>query len=203
MIYILTVFLGLFIVPSTIFAEIRFPAPEFDSGYRIPSSSMPLPGGDYSGYINLAVLVVVLFTACWLLFKKRSRKGILVLSLFSLFYFGFVRHGCVCVVGSLQNVVLALCDSSYYIPVIILIYFILPLMVALFFGRVFCGAACPLGIIQDIVLWRPVKVPVWLEHVLGLIPYIYFGLAVLFAATGAGFIICRYDPFVAIFRISG
>jgi polyferredoxin len=43
-------------------------------------------------------------------------------------------------------------------------------------------------------------VPTWLSEVLGLFPYIYLGLAVLFAANGAGFIICQYDPFVGFFR---
>jgi NosR/NirI family transcriptional regulator, nitrous oxide reductase regulator len=38
---------------------------------------------------------------------------------------------------------------------------------------------------------------------LGLLPYIYLGAAVLFAATGSAFIICEYDPFVSFFRRSG
>jgi NAD-dependent dihydropyrimidine dehydrogenase PreA subunit len=36
---------------------------------------------------------------------------------------------------------------------------------------------------------------------LGLLPYIYLGLAVLYAVTKTDFIICRYDPFVGIFRM--
>ena len=50
---------------------------------------------------------------------------------------------------------------------------------------------------------RPVKVPGWLEHALGLIPYVYLGAAVLFAATGSAFVICQYDPFVSFFRLGG
>jgi Fe-S-cluster-containing hydrogenase component 2 len=50
---------------------------------------------------------------------------------------------------------------------------------------------------------RPLRVPGWLDQALGLIPYIYLGVAVIFAATGSGFIICRYDPFVAFFRLGG
>jgi NAD-dependent dihydropyrimidine dehydrogenase PreA subunit len=34
-------------------------------------------------------------------------------------------------------------------------------------------------------------------------PYLYLGISVLAAATGAGFLICRFDPFVSIFRVSG
>jgi ferredoxin len=60
-----------------------------------------------------------------------------------------------------------------------------------------------LGAIQDVVLVRPVRVPAWLEHSLGLLPYLYLGSAVVLAATGSAFVICRYDPFVSFFRRSG
>jgi polyferredoxin len=39
--------------------------------------------------------------------------------------------------------------------------------------------------------------------VLGLIPWVYLILAVLFAITNSAFIICRFDPFVGIFRLGG
>jgi ferredoxin len=39
--------------------------------------------------------------------------------------------------------------------------------------------------------------------VLGLIPWIYLALAVLFAVTHSAFIICRFDPLVGIFRLGG
>ena len=53
------------------------------------------------------------------------------------------------------------------------------------------------------MLLKPVKVPAWLEQGLSVLPYIYLGAGVLFAATGSAFIICQYDPFVPIFRMSG
>jgi ferredoxin len=77
------------------------------------------------------------------------------------------------------------------------------LIFALFYGRVFCAGACPLGAIQDLLVVKPVSTPVWVNKTLGFIPYIYLSLAILFAATGSDFIICRYDPFVAFFRIDG
>src|SRR6185369_13478072 len=79
----------------------------------------------------------------------------------------------------------------------------LPLVTALFFGRTFCAAACPHGALQDLILLKAVQVPAWLERGLGVIPFVYLGLAVLFAATGSAFIICQYDPFIPIFRLSG
>jgi NAD-dependent dihydropyrimidine dehydrogenase PreA subunit len=39
------------------------------------------------------------------------------------------------------------------------------------------------------------------EIFLSAVPFIYLALAILFAATGSQFIICRYDPFVGIFRL--
>jgi ferredoxin len=60
-----------------------------------------------------------------------------------------------------------------------------------------------LGAIQDIFLLKPVTIPNSTNRILGLLPYVYLAFAVLFAATGADFIICRYDPFVGFFRFSG
>jgi ferredoxin len=97
---------------------------------------------------------------------------------------------------------LALCDSSYTIPVTALAFFVLPLIFTLFFGRTFCAAVCPLGAMQELVAIRPVKVPGWLDQALGLLAYVYLGAGVLFASTGTAFLICRYDPFVGFFRRS-
>ena len=51
-------------------------------------------------------------------------------------------------------------------------------------------------------LLKPLRVPRWLDQALGLLRYFYLGLAVLFAAMGAAYVICRYDPFVSFFRMS-
>jgi ferredoxin len=89
------------------------------------------------------------------------------------------------------------------IPVTAIVFFITPLAFTLFFGRTFCAGVCPLGAIQDLVALRPVSMRPWIRYLLGLIPYIYLGLAILYAATGTDFIICRYDPFVGFFRHNG
>jgi ferredoxin len=87
------------------------------------------------------------------------------------------------------------------IPVSALLFFIIPLLFALAFGRVFCSGVCPLGAIQELTGFNPVKLPKPVESILASIPFIYLSLAVLFAATGSQFIICRYDPFIGIFRL--
>lgn len=181
-------------------AKQRFPKPEFDTSYVQPKTTAPSPRMIFLEYFDVLVLLVVLSVVTWFVLKKRSRKGVFWTSVFSLLYFGFYREGCICSIGSIQNVVLGMVDSTYAIPLTALLFFLLPLVFSLFFGRTFCAGACPLGAIQDIVAIRPIELPKWIQKVLGLIPYLYLGLAVLYVATKSEFIICRYDPFVGFFR---
>lgn len=178
----------------------RFPKPEFESGHKQPAVQMPLPRAGMMEYVDVFVLLSALTLVTWLLLMKRSRKGIFWVSVFTILYFGFYREGCICSVGSLQNITLALFHKGCNISLSAILFFVIPLLYTLFFGRTFCAAVCPLGAIQDIVAVRPIQIKTWLEKVLGIIPFIYLGLAVLYAATGTDFIICRYDPFVGFYR---
>ena len=162
---------------------------------------MPLQRSYIWEYIDVAVLIAALSLTSWLAIKKRSRQGLIWMSVFSLAYFGFYREGCICSVGSVQNVSLALFNNSYSIPLTALLFFIIPLVFALLYGRVFCAGVCPLGAIQELTGFRPVKLPKAVESVMAAVPFIYLAIAVLFAALESQFIICRYDPFVGIFRL--
>jgi ferredoxin len=184
-------------------AEQRFPPPDFESGHQLPVAQTPAARALWLQYLDIAVLAAGLAAAIRLVHKCRSRKGVMALSIFSLLYFGFWRKGCVCAIGSVQNVALALFDRGYAVPAGVLAFFVLPLVVSLIAGRAFCAGVCPHGALQDLVLLKPVKVPPWLEQALSVMPYIYLGAGTLFAATGSAFIICEYDPFVPIFRMSG
>ncbi|MFO1499750.1 MAG: 4Fe-4S binding protein [Verrucomicrobiota bacterium] len=184
-------------------SEPRFPPPDFESGYHLPVTPTPPARGLWLEYVDVTVLVAGLGLATYFVLKLRSRRAVAALSLFSLAYFGFYRQGCICSIGAVQNLALGLFEPSYAVPIAVVAFFLLPLVVALWAGRSFCAAVCPHGALQDVVLLRPVKVPSWLEHTLGLIPYAYLGAAVAFAGTGSAFIICQYDPFVPLFRRSG
>lgn len=175
--------------------------PPTDMAFPPPQS--PLPRALWLGYVDAGVLLVALVLAVLLVLRWRSRWGVGLLSVASLLYFGFYRHGCICPVGATQNVTLALGPVGYALPLVVGIFFVLPLLFALFYGRVFCSAVCPLGAAQEVVLLHPLKLPAWLEEALGLLPYAYLGAGVLFAATGSAFLICQYDPFVLFFRQSG
>ena len=185
-------------------AEPRFPAPEFRSGYQVPAGpTTPGPRGELWGWVDVAVLALTLGLAAYLALRARSRRHLLLLAVFGLLYFGFYRRGCVCAVGALQNVALTLVSPNYALPVLVAAFFVLPLLAAVFFGRAFCAAACPLGAAQEVVLLKPLRVPAWLAQPLSVVPYLYLGAAVLFAATDSSFIICSYDPFVSFFRLGG
>lgn len=181
----------------------RFPPPEFTGGYRMPGLNPAPPPAAWLAWLDVAMLALALAAMIFFAHRKSSRRGILGVAVFSVFYFGFYRHGCVCSVGALQNVALAAANANYDFPWTVAAFFVLPLAAALFWGRVFCAGVCPLGALQELVLWRPVKIPAWLERGLRLFAWAYLGLAVLLAATGTVFVICRYDPFVLFFRLHG
>ncbi len=186
-------------------AAVRFPPPEFDSGYVNPETTTPgrhvAWWQDVPAWVDVAVLAGLLVLATWFAVRVRSRLAVFLTMLGALLYLGFHRKGCVCPIGAIQNVADGLFHPGVAVPIGVVIFFLLPLGMTLLFGRTFCGAVCPLGAVQDATLVKPVRVPRWLEHSLGLVPYLYLGAAVLFVATGTSYIICRYDPFVAIFRL--
>ncbi len=205
--FLLPLIIFITVLTTALNAVERFPPPDFtETNHQLPNTNYILnaqPRANIWQYIDIALLASSLTLAVYFVIYRRSRKLTYILMIFSLLYFGFIRRGCVCSIGSIQNVTLATFNSTYILPLVVLIFFLLPIIVTLFWGRVFCAAVCPLGAIQDFVLLRPLRIPVWLESALRLIAYIYLALAVIYAATGTGFLICRYDPFVSFFRFSG
>ncbi len=184
-------------------------APQEDSiggGYVTPPVQKPKPRSYWLEVLDVILLAVAMAVAVWLVLYRRSRKWVYALAVACVAYFGFYREGCVCPIGSIQNVAVALTDPRYSIPIVVTAVFFLPLLVALFFGRAFCGGVCPLGAIQELVVLKPVQVPRRLDRALGLLKYAYLGLAVWFAVqpiAGRQFLICRFDPFVGFFRMTG
>jgi len=192
--------IALFVCPSM--GAVNVPPPEFEGSYVLPETSVPSARENFLEYLDVAVLFIALSLSVYFVYHKRCRKGVFLLMILSLVYFGFYRKGCICSIGAIGNVSLSLFDNAYVMPFSALLFFVLPLVFTLFFGRTFCAGVCPLGALQDLVLLRPMKVSKPVESVLRLGAYVYLGAAVWFAATGSAFIICRYDPFVGFFRRS-
>lgn len=175
-------------------------------GYVTPDVQRPGARTTMRQVFDVALLAVALVLAAWLALRRRSRAGLVAITAACVAYFGFFREGCVCPIGSIQNVTTSIADPVHVVPYWVLAVFTLPLVAALFFGRVFCSGVCPLGAIQELVVLRPVQVPRRLDRALGWGRWIYLALAVVFAALPVAyrdFVICRYDPFVGLFRFSG
>ncbi len=187
---------------STAKGEDRFPPPEFRTTYQIPQDQFPARSAPWWDYVDSGLLLAALATAVWLVFYRRSRREVMLLTIFAVAWFGFFRKGCVCPIGSIQNVTEAIATGGA-LPWVVAVFFALPLLFVLLYGRVFCSSVCPLGAFQDLVSWKGLHVPRWLEESLGLLAYLYLGLACMYAAAGGPYIICQYDPFVPMFRLNG
>ncbi len=198
---VLIVALAVLGMSSMVQAEL-IPTPDF-SNHPIPTTSVASPHASWWAVADMLALAVALCLATYFALVSRSRNKLLLLTVASLAYFGFVRGGCVCPIGATQNVALAMSTPSYVVPITVVVFFTLPLVFTLFFGRTFCAAVCPLGAVQELVAVRSVRVPPWLDQSLGMLAYIYLGVAIILAATNTAFVICRFDPFVAMFRLSG
>jgi ferredoxin len=181
--------------------EFKFPPPELGPEYVEPATFFPEHRQLLPPLMDAAVLTVAILLSTWLAYRRRSRTGLLLLGIASLVWFGFLREGCVCAVGSTQNVAQALADPTAAILPATILFFVIPLVTTLLWGRTFCASVCPLGAIQEVVLLKPTTLPVWLSAGLALLPHVYLGLVVLYALTDSGYLICRYDPFVGLFRM--
>ena len=170
---------GWLVLRRAALAEQRFPPPDFESGYKLPVTLTPPAAALCSRNTSTWRCLAALGLGCLLRLKQRSRKAVLGLSLFSLLYFGFWRKGCICAIGSLQNVALGLVRPGYAVPLTALVFF------ARAAGR---RAVCRARLLRGGLPARRVAGPgaaqagesaAWLEHALGLMPYIYLGAGVV------------------------
>ena len=183
------------------------PQPEdIGGGYMTPPAQRFPPRAAWLFLLDVVLLTVALIMAALIAHRWRRRWMAVTLSLTSLVYFGFYRQGCVCPIGATQNVATGLADGAYNVPLAVLAFFLLPLVAALLVGRVFCGGPCPLGAIQDLVLVKPKQLPLTVDRWGGKFRYVYLVIAVMLAAAPAvsrEYPICRFDPFVGFFRLTG
>lgn len=187
----------------TVIAQNRFPKPDFESGYTYPEIVHPISNEAMWTTIDIVLLIVLMCIVTWAVIKNRTRKPIIWTSIISIAYFGFFRSGCVCSIGSIQNISLALVDNTYILPLSVFLLFILPVIFTFLFGRVFCAGVCPFGALQELVNVKNHRLSQTVTTVLGIIPWLYLIFAILYAITRSSFIICRFDPFIGIFRLGG
>jgi NosR/NirI family nitrous oxide reductase transcriptional regulator len=191
---------------SSAVAETQLVRPEI-AGYETPDWQEALrqavPRTLAGEYRDLVVLGVGLILASYFALRLRSRQGLVLLAIGAALWLGFLRKGCICSIGAIQNVVLSLSTTTYAVPLFVVLILVLPLVFTLLFGRTFCAAVCPLGAFQELIAVHPIRIPQWIDDVFGLLAPIYLGLAVLIVALSGIFVICQYDPIVSFFRLGG
>ena len=85
-------------------------------GYVAPQVQHPRPRAVAWQIADVTLLAVALGVSVWLALWRRRRAGLVAVSVFCLAYFGFYREGCICPIGSTQNVAVALVDPHYAVP---------------------------------------------------------------------------------------
>ncbi|NPV50785.1 MAG: 4Fe-4S binding protein [Candidatus Methanofastidiosum sp.] len=140
-----------------------------------------------------------------LYFFKFKRKEIRYFALaVSLIYLGFIRGGCLCVVGSLQQLSLYAIGAIKGNYLYWLMLFFLPIGFSILFGRIFCGYACPIGAWQQLMSGigsRLIKfrMPQRLDKFLKYIKYIFAALIVIVAISTRYPFFQKIDPFSYLF----
>ena len=200
----LALYLLLLSISLTALGEARFPPPDFvETSHQIPLTATPQARALLMSYLDVVVLAGALGLATWMVYGSTLAQGPgLALALFDGLFrvlakrlrlrHRFAPERCLGPRG--QQLRPALGCAGF---------------LCLAAGRDplrrpgFCAGVCPHGALQDLLLLKPVKIPPWLENGLSLLPFVYLGVGVLFAATGSTFLICQDHPFIPIFRLSG
>ena len=178
--------------------------PAFNDGYQFPEQHFAGPAALGLRIADGAWLVVLLGLGAWLFHSRRDRRWLWLPFGAGLLWFGFLRHGCICPIGAIGNVTAALAQpGAIALSVFTIITFFVPLAAALLFGRVFCGAVCPMGALQELLGWRARRVPRPVDRVLRLGGWLLLVAAIAAAAWALALPVCRFDPFVTLFRLTG
>lgn len=167
------------------------------------SSGMP----DWMAWADVSLFVLLLLVSAWLVWRPAGRgRWLWAVQLAAVGWFGFFRMGCLCPVGSVGNVAVSLFHPAVLLSVLAVVWFVLPLVAAFVMGRVFCAGLCPLGAVQDAVGWnaRRVRSRVGsrLEKAFSMGTWLVLLYVLWCAFDSQSLPVCRYDPFVAFFRMA-
>ena len=114
----------LFLAGANVHGVERYPPPQIDNPeYVQPTMQEPyaVRSDVWVEWVDVAVLVAALCAAAFFALKLRSRTAMIGLVVFSLAYFGFWRAGCICPIGSIHHVTLALVNPAYPLPMTVVL----------------------------------------------------------------------------------
>ena len=178
--------------------------PAFRDGYQFPEQRVSVPRAVAWRVADAVLLVVLLALGAWLFHSRRDRRTLWLPLGAGLLWFGFFRNGCICPIGAIGNVTAALArPGAIGLSIFTIITFFAPLAAALLFGRVFCGAVCPMGALQELLGGRARRVPRTLDRLLRLGGWLMLLAAIAAAVWLLALPVCKFDPFVTLFRCTG
>ena len=148
---------------------------------------------------DIAMLSAILLLGCVMVWRHVHTRHFWIPAVLSLLYFGFLRGGCICPVGSVANLAIGL-NHPEMIGLSTGAMFLLPLAVALLIGRVFCVAGCPLGVLQHLLGGHRVRrIPAILHGILRALPVGALVATAWLAIRGSCFLVCLLDPYKTAF----
>ena len=157
------------------------------------------PEAGFWPLLDLGLLAAVLLLGCVMVWRHVHFRWFWIPALLTLIYFGFVRGGCICPVGSVANMSIGLVDPEM-IGLSTAAMFLLPLLVAFVMGRVFCVAGCPLGAVQMLLGGkRALKIPTIPHAILRLLPVVALSATAWLAIRGSCLLVCILDPYKTLF----
>lgn len=173
---------------------------EVISSYReqyIPRQHLP----EATAWIvaDLTMLTAMLALGGVMVWRQVHSSRFWIPALITLIYFGVVRGGCICPVGSVANMAIGL-KHPEMIGVGTGVMFLLPLVAAFIIGRVFCVAGCPLGAVQHLLGGRrSLRIPALPHALLRMLPLVTLVATAWLAIRGTGLLVCLLDPYKTAF----
>jgi ferredoxin len=156
---------------------------------------------EWAGWRNLdlIMLAAMLMLGMAMVWRHVHSRWFWIPAALTLAYFGFIRGGCICPVGSVANMSIGLAHPER-VGLSTGMMFLLPLVAALFMGRVFCSSGCPLGALQHLLGGRRgPRLPALLNRVLHFLPVIILIATAWLAIRGACMLVCLLDPYKTAF----
>ena len=190
-----------------------------DSGFKIPSQEdigsnevissyrqhyrpqQYLPESDCWIAADIAMLTAILLAGGAMIWRHVRFSRFWPLPAVTLIYFGIIRGGCICPVGSVACMTIGLRHPNM-IGVATAVMFLLPLVAAFVMGRVFCVAGCPLGAFQDLLGGggrRARRIPTLPHAILCGLPVLVLAATIWLALRGAYLFVCLLDPYKTAF----
>jgi len=199
------------VVSTDEFQSAETPTAEFsasNSEFQSAESTVATPAKTWKDYLKdpniYEPIVIFLLIGLISLFIKnktfRKYRGLFLLA--SLFYLGFYRGACPCMISSFQNSILIL--FGVQVKLVSLLWFLLLLPGAYLFGKIWCGWLCHLGALQEFLFKAfhlKILQGIKAQKIIKGIQISVFVLWVIQLILTKTNLFCEYDPFKVAFNL--